>query len=212
MVEYTPAEQCLRRLIMARNLLANLSSLRLGDGCPPMFVFQYGTMHLVQFMDAYEGLMGCLTDEQKGPVLCLSDLISGMVEHKSVLREVRNKWIAHLQDDDGFVEDAPDFVWRTGLPDDPVWYLETFECAVIFADAVQSLLPEVASPVLERVDQALGDEHMEYSLDPARLARNVQARLEKARKKAEEAHPDRPWAALLGIAGTGPERLGGDIS
>ena len=211
MVGYTRAESCLRRLIMARNMLYNLNSMRLDDGSPPMFVFQYGILHLVQFMDAYKGLMGCLTDDQKGPVLCLSDLISGMVEHKGALREARNKWIAHLQDDDGFTEDAPDFLRRVGLPDDPSWYLETFECAVVFADAVQSLLPEVAKPVLERVRQTLGVEPPKHLFDPEQVIQNVRTRIGKVRKKAETKYPDRQWASLLGLVGPGPEKLGGDM-
>ena len=211
MVDYTPAEQCMRRLIMARELLNNLKRIRLDGGSPPSFVPYYGTLHLVQFMDAYEGLMGCLTEDQKKPVTCLSDLISGIVEHKGALREVRNKWIAHLQDDGGFAEDAPDFVRRAGLPDGPMWYIETFECAVIFADAVQSLLPDVAEPVREKVGRALGAEPTKHPFDQE-VDQNTRTRLGMARKKAAIEYPDCPWASLLSILGPGPEKLGGSAS
>lgn len=212
MVDYTPAEQCMRRLIMARGLLNNLKCIRLDGGIPPQFVSYYGTLHLVQFMDAYEALMGCLTEDQKKPVTCLSDLISGIVEHRGALREVRNKWIAHLQDDGGFAEDAPDFVRRAGLPDGPMWYIETFECAVIFADAVQSLLPDVAESVREKVGRVLGAAPPKYPFDQEEVDQNIRTRLGMARKKAAKEYPDCPWASLLGILGPGPEKLGGSAS
>lgn len=212
MVGYTRAESCLRRLIMARNMLHNLNSIRLDDGSQPMFVFQYGILHLVQFMDAYEGLMGGLTDDQKKPVTCLSDLICGILDREDALREARNKWIAHLQDDDGFAEDAPDFLRRAGLPDDPLWYREMFECAVIFADAVQSLLPEVEERVREMVRRALGAEPPKHLFDRMVVDQNIRTRLAKARKKAAKEYPDCPWVLLLAALGPGPEKLGGDIS
>lgn len=197
---------------MARNLLDNLNSIRIaGERCPP-FVLHYGILHLVQFMDAYEGLMGHLAPDQKGPVACLSDLICGMFDHKDALVKMRNQWVAHLQDKDMSAEAPSIFVRRVGLPEDPGWYGETFDCAVIFADAVWALLPEIAIPASKKGAITAGAGPEEYAFDPNRVARNVRDRLEKARQKAENEYPDRPWGSLLGLDGGGPNKLGVDPS
>lgn len=207
MVDYSPAEHCLRRMIMARNLLDILTGIRLEGGRDFSFVLHYGILHLVQLMDACEGLMGHLTLDQRRLVACLSDLICGIVDHRDALRKTRNGWVAHLQDRDMSAEAASDFVRRVGLPDDPMWYSEMFECAIIFADAVQSLLPEIVASASRKVDHTADVGPAQYVFDPEQVIQNVLARLERARAKAEKQYPDRPWTSLLSLADDRRERL-----
>lgn len=207
MVDYSPSEHCLRRLIIARNLLDVLSGIRLDGGRDPSFVPHYGVLHLVQFMDAYEGLMGRLNPDQKRLVACLSDLISDIQDHRDALRKTRNMWVAHLQDKDMSVEAPSDFVRRVGLPDDPAWYSEMFECAIIFADAVQSLLPEIAETASKKTHRTADAGPAQFVFDPEQIIQNICARLKKTRKKAEKECPNRQWDSLLSLANDRCEML-----
>lgn len=202
----------MRRLIIVRSLLDNLNRIRL-DGRPaPSLASYYGILHLHQFVGAYHGLMGELDDGQKKIVTCLSDLVSEIDSHRDGLRAVRDSWIAHLQDDDKFTEDASEFLKRAGLPENPTWYREMSECAIVFVDAVQALLPDIAEPVLEKFDRTRDAKPVEHFFNPPLATKNVRARLELAQEKAAEEYPNCPWVSLLGTVGVGPKKLGGDIS
>ena len=181
MVAYTPAEAGMWKMIVIRNRMRDLYGL-FDVGTAPSIALQYGVQELVQFVDAYDGLMGRLTDEQNKRVQCATDLISGVVEHRGALREMRNSWLAHPQDDGLFAEGAPGFVRRAGLPADPAAYYEMLACAVIFADTVRALLPEVAGPAVEKFNRT-GDARPERYCDVLnRVACNVRGRIEAARR------------------------------
>lgn len=167
-----------------------------------------GVQELVQFADAYDGLMGRLTPEQKERVLCVRGLISAVAEHRDGLRALRNRWLAHPQDDDLFAGDASDFVRRSGLPVDPALYYEMLACAVIFVDTVRALLPDIAKPAAEKFNRT-GDAKPEYYCDTLnRVARGVRGRVEAARKRAWKKCPGMDWDSLLGAAGVRLDQLG----
>lgn len=212
MIQYTRAELYMRKLIMVRSLLDDLSRVHL-DGRPaPSLAAYYGILHLDQFIGVYHALMGELSDDQRRLVGCLSPLISDIDAHKGGLRAVRDDWIAHLQDDDKFAEDASDFLRRAKLPENPTWYREMSECAIVFADAVQALLPDIVIQVLDKFNRTRDARPTGHVFDPQLATQNVRAKLKRAQKKAAEAYPECPWASLLGVVGIGPEKLGGDIS
>ena len=207
MVDYTPAEACMRRLTMIRNLLENLRTL-FESGIAPSTASYYGILHLAQFAGAYNGLMGHLTARQKRLVLCVTDLISGVAVHKKALKNVRDNWIAHLRDDGGFAEDASDFVGRVGMPGDPAAHYEMHVCVIAFIDTVRALLPEIAEPTAEKFNRT-GDATPKYHCDGLnRAIYNACARLEAAQKRAEREFPDMPWGSLLGAAGVRLRQLG----
>ena len=210
MVDYTPAEACMRRLTMIRNLLENLCTL-FESGIAPSTASYYGVLHLAQFMDAYDGLMGHLTARQKRLVECVTGLISGVTVHKKALKDVRNNWIAHLQDDGEFAEDASDFVGRVGMPGDPAAHYEIHVCVIAFIDTVRALLPEIAEPTAEKFNRT-GDATPKYHcVDLDQVDRNVRARLEAAQKRAEKEFPGMPWDSLLGAAGVRLRQLGPSV-
>ena len=212
MIEYTPAELYMRKLLTLRGLLDNLDRIHL-DGRPaPSIASYYGILHLHQFIGAYHGLMGALGPDQKKLVACLSDLVTDIDSRRSGLRAVRDNWIAHLQDDDKFINDASEFLRNAKLPENPTWYRGMSECAIVFVDAVQALLPDIAVPVMEKFNNTPDARPAGRVFNPWQATQNVRARLKRAQRRASEEYPDCPWAALLGILGVGPEKLGGDIS
>lgn len=207
MTAYTPAEAGMRKMIVIRNRMDALYGLFEGMIAPSV-AFQYGVQELVQFADAYYGLMGKLTPEQKERVLCVTDLISAVLEHRDGLRALRNRWLAHPQDDDLFAGDASEFVRRNGLPVDPAMYYEMLACAVIFTDTVRALLPDIAKPAAKKFNRT-GDAKPEYYSDTLnRVARSVCGRVEAARKRAGQERPGMDWDSLLGAAGVRLDQLG----
>ena len=207
MTGYTPAEAGMRRMIVIRNRMHALYGL-FEKKIAPSVALQYGVQELVQFADAYDGLMGRLTPEQKERVLCVGGLISAVAEHRDGLRALRNRWLAHPQDDDLFAEGASGFVRRNGLPVDPAMYYEMLACAVIFADTVRALLPDIAKPAAEKFNRT-GDARPEYYCDTlSRIACSVRGRVEAARKRARKKCPGMDWDSLLGAAGVRLDQLG----
>ena len=207
MTAYTPAEAGMRRMIVIRNRMDALYGL-FEEKIAPSVAFQYGVQELVQFADAYYGLMGRLTPEHKERVLCVTDLISAVLKHRDGLKALRNRWLAHPQDDDLFAGDASDFVRRSGLPVDPALYYEMLACAVIFTDTARAILPDVAKPAAEKFNRT-GDAKPEYYSDTLnRVTRGVRGRVEAAREKAEQKCPGMDWDSLLGAAGVRLDQLG----
>ena len=207
MVDYAPAEAGMRRLIVIRNLLENLRILFESEIAPSTASY-YGVLHLAQFADAYDGLMGHLTPHQKRLVLCVTDMISGVTVHKKALKNMRDNWIAHLQDDDGFAEDASGLIGHVGMPGDPAAHYEMHVCVIVFVDTVRALLPEIAEPTVEKFNRS-GDATPKYHCDGLnRALQNARARLEAARKRAEREFPDMQWGSLLGVVGVHLNQLG----
>ena len=135
----------MRRMIVIRNLLESLR-IFFESGIAPSTASYYGILHLAQFTDAYDGLMGRLTARQKRRALCVTDLISSVAVHKKALKDMRNNWMAHLQDDGGFAEDASGFIGRVGMPGDSAAHYEMHVCVIAFVDTVRAMLPEIAEP------------------------------------------------------------------
>ena len=207
MVDYTPAEAGMRRMIVIRNHLENLRIL-FESKIAPSTASYYGILHLAQFTSAYNGLMGRLTPRQKRLVLCVTDLISGVTVHKKTLKEVRDNWMAHLQDNGWFAEDASDSVRRVGMPGYPAAHYEMHVCIIAFVDTVRALLPKIAEPTVEKFNRT-GDATPKYYCDGLnRAIQNTRARLEAARKRAEREFPDMQWSSPLGAAGVRMNQLG----
>lgn len=211
MTKCNEAEAYMLKLIVARSLLDSLNRIRVGGRPAPSLAYYYGIPHLHQFMCAYHGLMVELVSGQRKLVACLSDLVSDIDYHEGGLRKACDKWIAHLQDDD-LAEDASDFLWHAGLPEDATWYREMSECAIAFVDIAQALLPGIAKPVMEKFNGARDAGPDGHVFDPGRAPRGVRDRLGRAQKKGAEEYAGRPWPPLLDAVGIGPGRLGGDAS
>ena len=210
MVDYTPAELCMRRLIMIQNSLRDLNYIGFKKPLAPSLAAKYGIPELVLFIDSYNGLLGELTARQKGPVLILAELAADVIHHKDALKKARNNWIAHLQDRDRFNEDASEFAKRIGLPNNPYAYHEMFICVILFVDILQRCLPEIAGPAVAKFNRTPDASMPLLAVDPELPARNASAKLERVRKKLAATRPDLSWSALVGETGPGLEKLGGD--
>ncbi len=192
---------------MIRSLLYGLCGL-FESGFAPSTASYYGVLHLAQFVDAYDGLMGHLTARQKRLVKCVTGLISGVTVHKKALKDVRNNWITHLQDDGEFAEDASDFVGRVGMPGDPAAHYEMHVCVIAFIDTVRAILPEIDEPAAEKFNRTCDARPTYHCVDLDQVDRNVRARLEAAQKRAKREFPGMPWDSLLGAVGVRLRQLG----
>lgn len=210
MIDYTPAEADMRRLIIVRNQLDMLTYLVFVGKITPSLAAYYGVQHLVQFEKAYRRLMRHLPPEQREHVRCVAGLVSGVIEHSSGLRKVRNNWIAHLQDDDSFAEDASDFIEGAGMPGNPATHCEMHICVVAFVDTLRALLPGIAGPAVEKFNRTSDAEPKFRRFDPNRVVQDARSRLDDARKKAKQKFPCLPWDSLLGAAGVRLGQLGPD--
>ena len=207
MVDYAPAEASMRKLIVIRNLLESLR-IFFESRIAPSTASYYGVLRLAQFTDAYDGLMGHLTARQKRPVLCVADLISGVAVHKKAPKDTRNNWIAHLQGDGGFAEDASGFIGRVGMPGDPAEHYEMHVCVISFVGTVRAILPRIAEPDVEKFNRTCDARPKYRCVDLSRADRNIRARLAAAQKRAEREFPGMRWDLLLGAAGVRLGRLG----
>lgn len=207
MIDYTRAEAGMRRLILIRNHLDVLCRLFECGTAPPL-AFHYGSLRLVQFLDAYENFMGSLDSRQREPVLCAAGLVSDVHKHRDALKKVRNGWIAHPPDDGLLAEDASDFIRRVGLPVDLAAYYEMLVCTVIFIDTVRALLPCIAKPAVEKFNRTDDARPKYHCVDLNRVACNVRGRLEVARRRAGRELPGVRWDLLLGAAGVRLDQLG----
>ena len=216
MVDYTPAEAGMRRLIVIRNRLKGLSDLFEKEIAPSLAI-HYGILHLVQFLDAYHELMGALDKREKKRVLCATGLISGVTERSDGLRAVRNDWVAHLQGKGRFTEDASAFLRRAGLSGDPSAYYEMMASVIAFVDAAAALLPDIARRAVEKFNRT-GDAGPEWHcVDLDRIDQNVRAKLDAVREKANRLFPGVQWGPPLGSAGArlgplGPAGMGADAA
>ena len=204
MIDYTPAELNIRRLIVIQNHLRGLCSL-FERGIAPSLAIHYGILHLVQFLDAYHELMGALDEREKRRVLCATGLISGVTERSDGLRAMRNDWVAHLQGKGWFTEDASDFFRRVGLSGDPSVYYEMMASVIAFVDAVAALLPDVSRQAVEKFNRTGDAEPEWHCVDPGRINQNVRAKLDAVRERADRMLPGVQWGPPLGSAGA---RLG----
>ena len=207
MVDYTPAEASMQRMIVIRNLLGTLHIL-FKSGIAPSTASYYSVLHLAQFTDAYDGPMGHLTARQKRLVQCVTDLISGAAVHKKALKDMRNNWIAHLQDDGEFAEDAPDFVRRVGMPGDSAAHYEMHVYVIAFVDIVGDLLPEIAAPTVKKFNRTGNATPKYHFVDLNRVASDVSSWIEVARKRVEREFPETERNSLLGATGVHLDPLG----
>lgn len=212
MTDYTAAEACMRRMIVVRNHLEVLHHLAFEGGVNPSVTSYYGILHLLEFTGSYHGMMEHLNPDEKEQVLCITDLIAGVIGCQKALQEVRNNWIAHLQEYDRFIEDASDFARRVGLPDNPEAYHEMFISTIAFVDTVRALLPDIAGPAVEKFNRSGDAASTLYEFSPDRAMQNARARLEAARNNAEKKFPNLEWDLLLGAVGVRLEQLGRDAS
>ena len=204
MIDYTPAELNMRRLIVIQNHLKGLSDLFEREIAPSLAI-HYGILHLVQFLDAYHKLMRALDEQEQGRVLCATYLISGVTKRSDGLRAVRNDWVAHLQGKGRFTEDASDFLRRAGLSGDPSAYYEMMASVIAFVDAAAALLPDTARRAVEKFNRT-GDAKPKYHcVDLDRINQNIRARLDAVRERANQKFPGMQWGPSLGSAGA---RLG----
>ena len=209
-IDYTPAELCMRKLIMLRDFLDNLNYIGFKKCLAPSLVVRYGMLELVAFIDCYDRLLGNLSPQQKRLVLPLAELIADVARHRDGLRKMRNNWIAHIQDEGKFAEDASEFITRNNLPGNHRVYHEMFTCVIIFVDTLRALLPDIATPTVKKFNCTPDAMPSIDVVDLELAARNVSAKLERVRKKAVAAHPELPWDSLLGASGVCLEKLGGD--
>ena len=210
MIDYTPAELCMRRLIVIRNLLDDLNYIGFEKALAPSVAVRYGILELTQFIDSYNGLLGKLDPYQKSLVLSVAELVADVTRHKDALKKMRNNWIAHLQDKGMFAEDASAFIIKNNLPSDHGYYHEMFARIIIFVDTVQALLPEIAGPTVSKFNRTLDARPIMRAVDLEQAGRIVFAKLERVRKTAESKHPQIPWDMVLGAAGVRLEKLGVD--
>ena len=198
------------RLIVIRNSVDSLNYIGFTKLIAPSLAAKYGIIELVLFANAYNELFGKLNERQRRLVLPLSELVADVVRRKQRFKTVRNSWVAHLQDKDGFAEDASDLLRRNKLPDNLYEYHEMFTRIVIFVDTVQAVLPEIAGPAVDKFNRTHNAGRAMHAGDPEIAEQNVRARLERVRRKAAAMHPDIPWDSMLGAAGVRLEKLGGD--
>lgn len=207
MIDYTRAEAGMRRLILIRNHLDVLCRL-FECGTAPSLAFHYGSLRLVQFLDAYEDFMGGLDPRQQKLVVCAAGLVSDVPKHKHALKKVRNAWIAHPPDDSLLAEDASDFIRRVGLPVDPTAYYEMLVCTVIFIDTVRALLPCIAKPAVEKFNRTGDAKPKLRRVDSGQIIQNVRSKIDTVREEAEQKCPGMEWDSLFGAAGVSLDQLG----
>lgn len=203
----TAAEARMLKLIAIRNHSDTLCRL-FDKEIAPSLASYYGVLHLVKFLDAYEGLLCKLSPEQKEKVLCFTGLISDVYKHRDALRRVRNGWIAHIPDDDFFDEGASGFVRRVRMPGDPATHYEMLACTVKFIDILRALLPDIARPAVEKFNLTADADPKFHCVDLGQVDRNISAKLDSALKNAEEKLPGMPWDSLLAAVGASLDQLG----
>ena len=207
MIDYTPAEAGMRRLILIRNHLDVLCRL-FECGTAPSLAFHYGPLRLVQFLDAYEDFMGGLDPRQQKLVVCAAGLVSDVHKHRDALKKVRNAWIAHPPNDGLLAEDASDFIRRVGLPVDLAAYYEMLACTIIFVDTVRALLPCIAKPAVEKFNRTDDAKPKFRCVDLGQIVQNVRSKIDIVREEAEQKCPGMEWNSLLGAAGVRLDQLG----
>lgn len=79
---------------------------------------------------------------EKEVVLCLNPLLKPIFDNQKGLKEFRNNWAGHIQDDDKFEEDIADFIERVELPEDIGTYSYMIFAINVFVDALQTVFAE----------------------------------------------------------------------
>jgi|SaaInlV_200m_DNA_6_1039755.scaffolds.fasta_scaffold24721_1 hypothetical protein len=97
-ISLTPIQEHLLRFRYLDNSLHFLSEVctqSKSDMASSIF-FKYVTIDLVSFLDHYDSFIGLTTGNQRTLVLAMSTFLDEIFKNKQEIRDVRNKWTAHL--------------------------------------------------------------------------------------------------------------------
>ena len=68
----------------------------------PSMVSRYAHIEYINFIDAYDKLLGIVDLKMKKQLLCFTPLIKPIMDNKEGITIMRNSWIAHIANNDGF--------------------------------------------------------------------------------------------------------------
>lgn len=82
---------------------------------------KYGCLDLVIFREEYDSFLSHLNTEEKNSVLCMKTLLSELFENFTLIKDMRNDWIAHIKNSKNFYDEITK----------PLKYLEPEDFAII---------------------------------------------------------------------------------
>lgn len=120
---------------------------------------KYSSIEISLFIDYYAGFMKLLDQNEKEAMLCFNPLLEPIFDSQKGLKELRNNWVGHIQDDDKFEENMTDFIKRVDLPEDTGTYCYMIFAINVFVDVLRTIFAEDYNSLHDKVDKNDDENH-----------------------------------------------------
>ena len=162
----------------------------------PSMVSRYAHIEYMNFIKAYEKLLGVVDLKIKKQLLCFTPLIKQIMDSKEGITIMRNSWIAHIPNNNKFDVGMTKLIKDKNLPTDVDSLYLNMMGIISFVHIVEKFFSKEHSSIINKYQNGPDSNKPKQSIDPLRIERKFLLIVEAVRSKTHSENINLDWNKL----------------
>ena len=172
-------------MIIVKNALNELFNVGFMNLTPrsPSVVSRYAHIEFMNFIKAYEKLLGVVDIKMKEQLLCFTPLIKPIMDNKEGIKNIRNLWIGHIPNNDTLEDGMTKLIKNKKLPTDVNSLCLNIMGIILFVSIVEKLFHEAHNNIINKYQNGPDSNKPPQFLDPLKIKERFSFMMKAIRSK-----------------------------
>ena len=172
-------------MIIVKNALNELFNVGFMNLTPrsPSVVSRYAHIEFMNFIKAYEKLLGVVDLKMKEQLLCFTPLIKPIMDNKEGIKNIRNLWIGHIPNNDTLEDGMTKLIKNKKLPTDVNSLCLNIMGIILFVSIVEKLFHEAHNNIINKYQNGPDSNKPPQFLDPLKIKERFSFMMKAIRSK-----------------------------
>ena len=172
-------------MIIVKNALNELFNVGFMNLTPrsPSVVSRYAHIEFMNFIKAYEKLLGVVDIKMKEQLLCFTPLIKPIMDNKEGIKNIRNLWIGHIPNNDTLEDGMTKLIKNKKLPTDVNSLCLNIMGIILFVSIVEKLFHEEHNNIINKYQNGPDSNKPLQFLDPLKIKERFSFMMKAIRSK-----------------------------
>ena len=198
MSKITDIETCLWDMIIVKNALNELFNVGFTNLTPrsPSVVSRYAHIEFVNFIKAYNKLLGVVDLKMKKQLLCFTPLIKPIMDNKDGIKNMRNLWIGHIPNEDTLEDGMTKLIKDKKLSEDVDSLCLNIMGVISFVHIVEKFFSEEHNSIINKYQNSLDSNNPTQFLNTLNIESEFLLMIEASRSKTHSENINLDWNKL----------------